>query len=53
MQQKKTKKAYHITLVFKNNLTRDVYVKARSRKIAEARALKHNSSAVRVRQPDA
>jgi hypothetical protein len=53
MQQKKQKKAYCITLVFRGNITRDVYVKARSREIAEARALKRNSTALRVKKSDA
>lgn len=42
---------YCITLVFKSEiaeLTRDVYVRASSRKVAEARALKRNPLAVRV-----
>lgn len=53
MQQKTQKKAYRITLVFRKNITRDVYVKARSREIAEARALKRNSTALKVKKPDA
>ncbi len=53
MQKKAQKKAYCITLVFRNNITREVYVKARSREIAEARALKRNSTAVKVKPRDA
>jgi hypothetical protein len=53
MQQKAQKKAYCITLVFRNNITREVYVKARSREIAEARALKRNKTAQRVHKADA
>jgi hypothetical protein len=52
MQKKAQKKAYCITLVFKNNITREVYVRANSRKTAEARALKRNSTAVRVGHPE-
>lgn len=50
MRQKSQQKAYRITLVFRGNITRDVYVKARSREIAEARALKRNSTAMGVEQ---
>lgn len=53
MRQKSQKKAYRITLVFRGNITRDVYVKARSREVAEARALKRNSTAMEVKKTDA
>jgi hypothetical protein len=53
MRQKSQKKAYRIPLMFRGNITRDVYVKARSREVAEARALKRNSTAMGVKKTDA
>ena len=48
MQNKKTSRVYQITLVYENNLTRDVKVRAKSREVAEKRALKRNPNAIGI-----
>lgn len=50
MQQQSRKKKFSIELVFPNNLTRHVQVKATDREAAERRALKFNPSALRVKR---
>jgi hypothetical protein len=50
MKAKKTSRVYHITLVYENNLTRDVKVRASSREVAEKRALKRNPNAIGIQQ---
>jgi hypothetical protein len=50
MRAKKEKKLFHITLVYENNMTRTVKVQAKSRDIAETRALKRNPNAVGVKR---
>lgn len=50
MRQKKDTKLFHITLVYENQMTRTVKVKASSREVAEERALKRNPSAVGVKR---
>lgn len=47
---KASKKVHTITLVYENNLTRTVKVKASSREIAERRALKRNPNALGVQR---
>lgn len=50
MQQKKASRVYSITLVYENNLTRDVKVRAKSREVAEKRALKRHPNAIGVKR---
>jgi hypothetical protein len=50
VQSKKASRVYQITLVYENNLTRDVKVRAKSREVAERRALKRNPNAIGVQQ---
>ena len=49
MRQKSNTKVYQLTLIYRNNLTRNVRVKASSREVAEQRALKRNKTAIGVR----
>lgn len=49
MRIKKSKKLYPIVVVFENGMTRTVKVRAVSREVAEARALKRNPSAKGVK----
>jgi hypothetical protein len=49
MRTKRSKQLYTIVLVFENNMTRTVKVRAASREVAEARALKRNPSAKGVK----
>lgn len=48
MQLKKSQQLYKVKLVYANNMTRTVQVKASSREVAEERALKRNKSALGV-----
>ena len=50
MKAKKASRVYNITLVYENNLTRDVKVRASSREVAETRALKRNPNAIGIQQ---
>jgi hypothetical protein len=50
MRKRKESKLYQITLVFQNDVTRVVRVKAVSRETAEKRALKHNRHAIGVKR---
>jgi hypothetical protein len=50
MQQKKASRVFTITLVYENNLTRDVRVRAKSREVAEQRAMKRNPNAIGIRR---
>lgn len=50
MRVKKAQQMYQIVLVFVNDMTRTVKVRASSREIAENRALKRNPSAIRVKR---
>jgi len=50
MKAKKASRVYNITLVYENNLTRDVKVRASSREVAEKRALKRNPNAIGIQQ---
>lgn len=50
MRPKQTKKLHHVTLVYENNMTRTVSVKAISREVAEKRALKRNPNAIGVKR---
>ena len=50
MQLKKAQKLYKIVLMFKNDMTRTVDVRATSREVAEDRALKRNPSAEGVKR---
>ena len=43
---KNQQKQYRVVLLFANNLTRTVMIKAASREAAERRALKHNPGAL-------
>lgn len=47
---KKTQQVYTVTLQFPNGVTRTVQVKAASREVAEARALKRNRNATGVKR---
>lgn len=47
---KGAKKLHTITLVYENNMTRTVQVKASNRDVAERRALKRNPNAVGVKR---
>lgn len=49
MRIKKAQQVYQIVLVFQNDMTRTVQVKASTRRVAERRALKRNPSAMRVK----
>lgn len=48
LKSRKASRVYQITLVYENNLTRDVKVRASSREVAEKRALKRNPNAIGV-----
>ena len=48
MKAKKASRVYTLTLVYENNLTRDVKVRASSREVAEKRALKRNPNAIGI-----
>lgn len=49
MRTKKSRKLYTVVLIFNNDMTRTIKVRAASREVAEARALKRNPSAKGVR----
>ena len=49
MRQRKTQRSYQVVLVFANQMTRTVTVKASSREVAENRALKRNKNATGVK----
>lgn len=49
MQTKKSKQVFTIVLVYENEMTRSVKVRATTREIAERRALKRNPSAKGVK----
>jgi hypothetical protein len=49
MRAKKAQRLYQIVLVFPNNVTRTVKVRATTREIAEKRAMKRNRSAIGVK----
>jgi hypothetical protein len=49
MRNKKSKQLYHITLEFPAGVTRTVKVQAKSREVAERRALKRHPHATGVR----
>jgi len=49
MRTKKSKQVFSIVLVYENNMTRTVKVRAASREVAERRALKRNPSAKGVK----
>lgn len=48
MRQKQIQRYFRITLLYANGMTRAVNVKASSREVAEARALKRNPAAISV-----
>jgi hypothetical protein len=48
MKSRKASRVYTLTLVYENNLTRDVKVRASSREVAEKRALKRNPNAIGI-----
>lgn len=50
MRQSSKKKHFAVWLEYPKGLTRTVHVKATTREIAEARALKHNKGAIGVKQ---
>ena len=50
MQLKQSKKPYTVVVMFPGGMTRNVKVKATSREVAEAKALKFNPSAVGVKR---
>lgn len=50
MQQGKKQQHFRITLEFDKGMTRTVNVRAASREVAEARAVKRHPSALRVRR---
>jgi hypothetical protein len=50
MKTKSKSQMYRITLIYANNMTRTVQVKASSREIAENRALKRNPGATGVQR---
>ena len=49
MRAKKAQRLYQIVLIYPNNLTRTVKVRATTREIAENRAMKRNRSALGVK----
>lgn len=49
MRTKKSKQMFNVVLVYENNMTRTVKVRASSRTVAEARALKRNPNAKGVK----
>lgn len=49
VQTKKSKRMFPIVLEFKNGVTRTIKVKAVTREVAEARALKFNPNATGVK----
>jgi hypothetical protein len=50
MRTKKSKQLFSIVLIFENEVTRTIKVRATSREIAERRALKRNPSAKGVKR---
>lgn len=50
MRTKKSKKLFTIVLVYENDMTRTVKVRAVSREVAENRALKRNPNAKGVKR---
>jgi hypothetical protein len=50
MRQKTLQKHYRIILVYINDMTRTVSIRAANREVAEQRALKHNPGALTVRR---
>jgi hypothetical protein len=50
MRTRKVQQLFSIVLVFENEMTRTVKVRASSREVAESRALKRNPSAVGVKR---
>jgi hypothetical protein len=50
MRLRESKKLFNVVLVFQNDVTRTVTVKAISREVAESRALKRNPSAIAVKR---
>ena len=50
MRTKKSKQLFTVVLLYENNMTRNVKVRATSREIAEKRALKRNPSAKGVKR---
>lgn len=50
MRTKKSKQLFSIVLVFENDMTRTVKVRAVSREVAERRAMKRNPSAKGVKR---
>lgn len=50
MRVRATKKVHHITLVYENNMTRTVKVRAKDLETAESRALKRNPNALGVKR---
>jgi hypothetical protein len=51
MRIPKKSRLFRIVIVYENNMTRTVEVKASSREVAEARALKRNRGAVGIKRP--
>ena len=50
MRSRSTKRLFTVVLIFANNVTRTVHVKASDREVAENRALKRNPNAVGVQR---
>jgi hypothetical protein len=49
MRTKRSQRLYQIVLLYPNNMTRTVPVRATTREIAEQRAMKRNKSALGVK----
>lgn len=49
MRPKKAQRLYQIVLLYPNNMTRTVHVRAVTREVAERRAMKRNRSAIGVK----
>ena len=49
MRPKKAQRLYQIVLLYPNNMTRTVHVRAVTREVAERRAMKRNKSAIGVK----
>lgn len=50
MQVKKSKRLYHVTVEFANGVTRTVKVRAVTREVAEAKALKFQPKATGIKR---
>lgn len=50
VREKRASRLYRVVLLYANNMTRTVQIKASTREVAEKRALKHNRGAIGVKR---